>query len=144
MYLELNAILDDINPYSVKSQMRKRTQRKMKMVQSHRINCQTSALSLCSWLLLQMAEGTCGFNLSGALLNTWLKNISLLIMEKKQNKDERNTGACYNINIQCMIEAVASNNYLWIVKFLIWPYCSEYYILSKCDLLMCPIIICWL
>lgn len=33
-------------------------------------------------------------------------------MEKKQNKDERNTGTCYNVNIQCMVEAVASNNYL--------------------------------
>lgn len=117
-------MLDDVNLSSIHRWEREH-KGKMKMVQCYRINCQILALSLSSWILLQMVEGTYGLNLSGALLNTWLKNISLLIMDKKQNKDERNTGTCYNINIQCMVEAVASNNYLWIVKFSIWPYCNE-------------------
>lgn len=66
-----------------------------------------------------MAESTYGLNQSGALLNIWFKNISSVIMDEKQNKDERNTGTCYNINIQYVAETVASNNHLWIVKILI-------------------------
>lgn len=50
-------------------------------------------------------------------------------MDKNESKDERNAGSYYNINIQHMVETVASNHHLWVVK--IWPYCNEYYILSE-------------
>ena len=40
-------------------------------------------------------------------------------MGKKPNKDERNTGTCYNINIQYTAETVANNNHLSIGNILL-------------------------
>lgn len=67
-------------------------------------------------------------------------------MDKNKIKMEKNV-TYHKINIQHMVETVASNDHLLIVKILLWPYWDEYYILSdvlKCESPMCPIIIYWL